>query len=121
MSSEFRRAKRRKVERGFPGADIIMAELADGPKRRRVGLAITGKLPAREGALVFAGDAKVGVVTSGGFAPSLDVPIAMAYVEAAHAADGTMLTIDVRGRRLEAMVVPMPFKAKNYVREGAAA
>ena len=114
-------SKRRKVERGFPGADIIMAELADGPKRRRVGLAITGKLPAREGALVFAGDAKVGVVTSGGFAPSLDVPIAMAYVEAAHAADGTMLTIDVRGRRLEAMVVPMPFKAKNYVREGATA
>ena len=114
-------SKRRKIELGFPGAGAIMAELLDGPARRRVGMTVAGKLPAREGALVFAGDAQVGVVTSGGFAPSLEAPIAMAYVDAAHAGDGTELTIDVRGRRLAATVVPMPFRRKNYVREGAPA
>ena len=114
-------SKRRKVELGFPGADIIMAELHDGPARRRIGLSVAGKLPAREGAHVFAGDVNIGVVTSGGFAPSLEAPIAMAYVDAGFAADGTALTIDVRGRRLDATVVSMPFKAKNYVREGATA
>jgi aminomethyltransferase len=114
-------SKRRKLERGFPGADRIMAELFDGPARRRVGLAVEGKLPAREGAAVFVGDAHVGTVTSGGFAPSLGAPIAMAYVAAAHAADGTPLEIEVRGKRLAATVVPMPFKPKNYVRaEGEA-
>ena len=113
-------SKRRKTDLGFPGAAIIMDELLHGAARRRVGLAVAGKLPAREGALVFAGDSQIGVVTSGGFAPSLEAPIAMAYVEAAHAADGTALAIEVRGRRLEAKVVAMPFKDKNYVREGVA-
>jgi aminomethyltransferase len=115
-------SKRRKLERGFPGADIIMGQLLDGPARKRVGLLVDGKLPAREGALVFAGDIQVGIVTSGGFAPSLGVPIAMAFVATAHAADGTALEIEVRGKRLAATVTPMPFKPKNYVRaEGAAA
>jgi aminomethyltransferase len=109
-------SKRRKLERGFPGADLVMAELLDGPAKKRVGLAVEGKLPAREGAEVYAGDVRVGTVTSGGFSPSLGTPIAMAYVAAAHAADGTALSIDVRGRRLVAKVVPMPFKPKNYVR-----
>jgi aminomethyltransferase len=94
-----------------------MAQLLDGPERLRVGLALEGKLPAREGAPVFAGDVEVGVVTSGGFAPSLGAPIAMAYVAADHAADGTALSINVRGKLLPAVVVPMPFKTKNYVRE----
>ncbi|WP_424022210.1 glycine cleavage system aminomethyltransferase GcvT [Polymorphobacter fuscus] len=114
-------SKRRKLERGFPGAERVMDELFNGAARRRVGLAVAGKLPAREGAAVFVGDTAVGVVTSGGFAPSLEAPIAMAYVDTAHAADGTALTIEVRGRRLDATVVPMPFKPKNYVREGAVA
>ncbi len=109
-------SKRRKTEGGFPGAAIIMDQLLNGPARRRIGLAVDGKLPAREGAEVFAGDAKVGTVTSGGFAPSVGAPIAMAYVGTAHAADGTALAIEVRGRRLPATVVPMPFVAKNYVR-----
>jgi aminomethyltransferase len=110
-------SKRRKLERGFPGAERVMAQLFDGPARLRVGLALDGKLPAREGALVFAGETQVGVVTSGGFAPSIGAPIAMAYVAAGHAGDGTALTIEVRGKRLPARVVPMPFKTKNYVRE----
>ena len=73
-------SKRRKTELGFPGANIIMAQLLDGPPVKRVGLAVDGKLPAREGAEVYAGSAKVGTVTSGGFAPSLGVPIAMAQI-----------------------------------------
>lgn len=114
-------SKRRKLEAGFPGADHLRAQLHDGAARRRVGLAVAGKLPAREGAKVFVGDIVIGTITSGGFAPSLDAPIAMAYVATAHAADGTAVEIEVRGRRLSAIVVPMPFKAKNYVREGAVA
>jgi aminomethyltransferase len=114
-------SKRRKLEGGFPGAARILDQLLNGAARRRVGLAVEGKLPAREGAPVFAGDVQVGVVTSGGFAPSVGAPIAMAYVALAQAADGTPLEIEVRGRRLSASVVPMPFKPKNYVREGARA
>jgi aminomethyltransferase len=114
-------SKRRKLEGGFPGAAVIMDQLHNGAARRRVGLAVDGKLPAREGAAVFAGDTQVGVVTSGGFAPSVGAPIAMAYVATGHADDGTALEIEVRGRRLSATVVPMPFKPKNYVREGARA
>ena len=109
-------SKRRKAEGGFPGAALLLRQLLDGPARRRIGLAIDGKMPAREGALVFAGDTQVGVVTSGGFAPSVGAPIAMAYVATAHASDSTRLEIEVRGRRLAATVVPMPFKPKNYVR-----
>lgn len=115
-------SKRRKLERGFPGADIIMAQLLDGAQRKRVGLAIEGKLPAREGATVFAGGAPIGTVTSGGFSPSLGAPIAMAYVDPRFGADGTAVEISVRGKFLMATVVPMPFKPKNYVRaEGASA
>jgi aminomethyltransferase len=109
-------SKRRKAEGGFPGAARILKALLDGPARKRVGLKLEGRQPAREGAEVFAGDAKVGVVTSGGFGPSVGAPVAMAYVLSAHAADGTTLEIEVRGKRLTAQVVPMPFHQKNYVR-----
>lgn len=114
-------SKRRKAEGGYPAADLLMAQLLEGPARKRIGLLLDGKLPAREGAAVYAGQTQVGTVTSGGFAPSLQAPIAMAYVDAAHAADGTALDIEVRGKRLAAKVVPMPFKPKNYVREGGVA
>ncbi len=109
-------SKRRKIGGGFPGADVILGQLHDGAARRRVGLAVEGKLPAREGAIVFAGSEAVGVVTSGGFAPSVGAPIAMAYVASPHAGDGSTLEIEVRGKRLAATVVPMPFRPKNYVR-----
>ena len=109
-------SKRRKAEGGFPGAARILGGLLDGPARKRIGLKPEGRQPAREGAEVFSGDRKVGVVTSGGFAPSVGAPIAMAYVEAALSADGTALEIEVRGKRLAATVVPMPFHQKNYVR-----
>jgi aminomethyltransferase len=73
-------------------------------------------MAAREGALVFAGEHQVGVVTSGGFSPSLERPIAMGYVEATHAALGTDLEIDLRGRRITAAVVAMPFVPHRYFR-----
>jgi aminomethyltransferase len=109
-------SKRRRSEGGFPGAERILRELADGPARQRVGFRVDGRLPAREGAEVFAGGEPVGRVTSGGFAPSVDGPIGMALVESRAAAVGTALEIEVRGRRLAAAVVAMPFWAKNYVR-----
>jgi len=112
--------KRRRTEGGFPGADRILKYLADGAPTKRVGLALEGRLPAREGAEIFAGDVKVGTVTSGGFAPSVGAPIAMGYVDAAHAAVGTRLEIEVRGKRLAATVAPMPFVPHRYVRKGAA-
>ena len=71
------------------------------------------------GAAVYAGETAVGRVTSGGFSPTLGHPIAMAYVAAAQAAPGIALSIEVRGRRLDAVVVPLPFVPHRYHRQGA--
>ncbi len=111
--------KRRKAEGGFPGAERIQRELADGTSRKWVGLALEGRMAAREGADVFAGSDKIGKITSGGFSPTLGHPIAMAYVENVHAAHGTELEIEVRGKRLPARVVPTPFVPHRYHRKGA--
>ncbi|MGB3167196.1 MAG: glycine cleavage system aminomethyltransferase GcvT [Alteraurantiacibacter sp.] len=108
--------KRRRTEGGYPGAERINSEIVDGTLRRWVGLTLEGRLPAREGAEVFAGEHKVGVVTSGGFSPSLETPIAMAYVAADHAAEGTALDIEVRGKRLPATVTKTPFVPHRYHR-----
>ena len=113
-------SKRRRAEGGFPGAATILKYLADGAPTKRVGLAVEGRLPAREGAEIFACDVQVGTVTSGGFAPTVGAPIAMGYVDAAYAAIGTSLEIEVRGKRLAATVAPMPFVPHHYVRKGAA-
>ncbi len=112
-------ARRRRQAGGFPGHARIAEILARGPSRRRVGLSLEGRLPAREGAPVFAGEEEVGRVTSGGFSPTLGHPIAIAYVAAAHAAPGTRLTLEVRDRRLDAAVVPLPFVPHRYHRPGA--
>ncbi|MBC2665002.1 glycine cleavage system aminomethyltransferase GcvT [Novosphingobium flavum] len=109
-------SKRRRAEGGFLGADPVLAALADGTYAQRVGLALEGRQAAREGALVMSGDAEVGRVTSGGFSPSLGRPIAMAYVAADKAAEGTALEIEVRGKRLPAKVVTMPFVPHRYFR-----
>ena len=116
----FALAQRRRREGGFPGHARIMAALAHGPKRRRVGLVLDGRMAAREGAVVLVGETPVGAVTSGGFAPSLGYPIAMAPLDVAHTAPDTALTIDVRGRRIAARVVPMPFVTHRYHRKGVA-
>ncbi|MCT2559624.1 glycine cleavage system aminomethyltransferase GcvT [Tsuneonella sp. YG55] len=112
-------SKKRREEGGFPGAERILKLLADGAPTRRVGLALEGRAAAREGAKVFSGDSEVGTVTSGGFSPTLGHPIAMAYVDAAQAAKGTELELEVRGKRLPARVVPMPFVPHRYFRKGA--
>ncbi len=108
--------KRRRSEGGFIGAERVLRELADGTAQVRVGLSLAGRQAAREGAEVYAGGDKVGVLTSGGFSPTLGHPIAMAYVNRAQAASGTALEIDVRGKRLAATVVPMPFVPHRYHR-----
>ena len=109
--------KRRRTEGGFPGAQRIQAELAEGPARRRVGLLPEGRAPAREGAAITTPDGRVvGKVTSGGFGPTVGGPIAMGYVEAAMAAPGTELALVVRDKALPAKVVPMPFAPHRYVR-----
>jgi aminomethyltransferase len=105
-------------EGGFPGADVILAQLEGGASRRRVGLRAEGRAPVREGAALFedAGETSVGTVTSGGFGPSLNAPVAMGYVPT-HSADiGHKLFADVRGQRLPLQVAPMPFVTNTYKR-----
>lgn len=110
-------ARRRRAEGGFPGHTRILERLANGPTRRRVGLLLEGRMAAREGATVFAGDTPVGQVTSGGFSPSLGQPIAMALIATAATHD---LTIDLRGRRIPAQITPLPFVPHRYHRKGDA-
>jgi aminomethyltransferase len=112
----FALSKKRREGGGYLGHDPVMEAFNNGPATKRVGLKLEGRMPAREGAEVFAGDTKVGVVTSGGFSPTLGQPIAMAYVDAGHAAEGTALTCKVRSRELPATVSPMPFVAHKYFR-----
>ena len=110
-------SRRRREEGGFPGAARIQQELAQGVTRQRVGLALNGKAPAREGAdIADSQGALVGRVTSGGFSPSLGRPIAMGYVPPALAAPGTALSLIVRGKPLAAHVVALPFVPNRYHR-----
>ncbi|MDP4595045.1 MAG: glycine cleavage system aminomethyltransferase GcvT [Beijerinckiaceae bacterium] len=107
--------KRRREEGGFPGAARIQRELKDGPARRRIGLLLEGRQPAREGAEIATVDGRIiGTVTSGGPSPVLGCPIAMGYVETPHAGKGTPLHVMVRGKPLAARVVPMPFVPSRY-------
>jgi aminomethyltransferase len=110
-------APRRRAGGGFPGAERIAGELASGPRRRRVGIRPEGRAPAREGtAILAAPDAPVGTVTSGGFGPSVDGPVAMGYVVAERAGVGTRVLLMVRGKALPAAVAPLPFVAHRYAR-----
>ncbi|HSF95078.1 MAG TPA: glycine cleavage system aminomethyltransferase GcvT [Thermohalobaculum sp.] len=104
---------------GFPGADRILDELANGAARRRVGLLPEGRAPVRGGTDLFAAenDANpVGTVTSGAFGPSLGAPMAMGYVPTALAATGTRLFAEVRGKKLPVTVAAMPFVKPGYKR-----
>jgi aminomethyltransferase len=114
--------KRRRVDGGFAGAMRIMAELENGPVEKRVGFEIEGRQPVREGALVLDGEGnEVGRITSGGFSPSLQRPIAMGYVAAPVADAGTALKLEQRGKLFDARVAPMPFVPHRYHRKGASA
>ncbi|MCK9993045.1 MAG: aminomethyltransferase [Alphaproteobacteria bacterium] len=110
-------SKRRREAGGFPGSTIIQAQIKDGPKRLRVGIRPEGRAPAREGTIILdANNAEIGHVTSGTFSPTLNAPIAMGYVAASHAADGSPINLMVRGKPLAAHVVPMPFIPKRFHR-----
>ena len=104
---------------GFPGADKILSQLEKGAPRRRVGLRPEGRAPVREGAALFADAAsteQIGAVTSGGFGPSLNAPVAMGYLPTPQAALGGTVFAEVRGQRLPLRVAPMPFVANTYKR-----
>src|SRR4051812_2933652 len=104
---------------GFTGADKILGELANGALRKRVGLQPVGRAPVREGALLFTNSddsIPAGRVSSGGFGPSINAPLAMGYLPTAHAAIGTQVFAEVRGQRLPLRVTAMPFVPNTYKR-----
>jgi aminomethyltransferase len=104
---------------GFPGAQRILDELANGALRRRVGLRPQGRAPVRAHAALFRdefGAATIGTVTSGGFGPSLDAPVAMGYVSTRCAQPGTPIFAEVRGKRLPVTVGELPFVTPHYKR-----
>jgi aminomethyltransferase len=107
--------KRRKITWDFPGGAVIRDQILTGPPRLRVGIRPDGRAPARAGTTIAGRDGTgAGLVTSGGFSPSLNAPIAMGYVRRDLAADGTRLSLLVRGKALPATVVPLPFVSHRY-------
>ena len=109
--------KRRRAEGGFPGARRIQDALANGPSRVRVGVRPDGRALAREGTEIVSSDGgRLGIVTSGGFGPSVGGPIAMGFVDPAHAAVGTPVNLMVRGKPLAARIAALPFHRHAYYR-----
>ena len=104
---------------GFPGADAILPQFEKGASRRRAGLRPEGRAPVREGAMLFSDSASsepIGKVTSGGFGPSLNAPVAMGYLPTPLSAPGTRIFAELRGQRLPLQVAPMPFVPNTYKR-----
>ncbi len=102
---------------GFPGEAVILDQLDNGAERRRVGIRPLGRAPVREGAeLVDASGEPAGAVTSGGFGPTVDAPVAMGYVSVRHAASGTRLLARVRNREIEVEVTSPVFVETHYAR-----
>jgi aminomethyltransferase len=107
--------KRRRAAWDFPGAAAIRDQLENGAARHRVGIRPDGRAPARAQTDIVADDGSAaGIITSGGFSPTLNAPVAMGYVRKDLAADGTALHLIVRGKNLPARVVPMPFVPHRY-------
>jgi aminomethyltransferase len=113
-------SKSRREKGDFHGAGRILGALEDGAAQKRVGFAIDGKLPVREGAQIFDGNEAIGFVTSGGFAPSVGAPIAMGYVASRFSDEGTTVEAEVRGKRVPMKVTKMPFIPNGYHRKGVA-
>jgi aminomethyltransferase len=109
--------KRRKTSWDFPGGLVVRDQLDNGPIRRRVGIKADGRAPARAQTTIIADDGtEAGIITSGGFGPSVNGPVAMGYVRKDLAADGTRLALIVRGRSIPATVTPLPFTPHRYSR-----
>jgi aminomethyltransferase len=105
---------------GFPGADVILRQLADVAPRRRVGLKVEDRVPVRGGARLYADEisaSTIGIVTSGGFGPSVQAPIAMGYVDRNSATTGKRIFGEVRGKRIALQVCDLPFLPHRYKRD----
>ena len=114
-------SKRRRADGGFAGAMRILAEIENGPAQKRVGFDVDGRQPVREGALILDGEGnELGKITSGGFSPTLQRPIAMGYVATPFAEAGIKLKLEQRGKLFDATVAAMPFVPHRYHRKGAA-
>jgi len=110
-------AKRRREEGRFPGAAVILRQLAEGASRRRVGVRPSGRVPARAHAAVLdAAGRRIGEITSGGFGPSVAGPVAMGCVEAPSGEPGTPLQVVVRDKPMPAEVAALPFVPHRYYR-----
>ncbi len=106
-------------EGDFPGADIILRQLAKTAPRKLVGLRPEGRAPMRAGTLLYADETAanpIGQITSGGFGPSLQAPISMGYVPLGRATPDTQLMAELRGRRLPVTVTALPFRPATYKR-----
>ena len=102
---------------GYPGAHVIDAQLAHGASRKRVGLISSERMPVREGAKVVTADGtELGVVTSGSLGPSINQPVALAYVATSHTAIGSEVWALVRDKRVRMTVTPLPFVPNGYYR-----
>ncbi|MFA7305424.1 MAG: glycine cleavage system aminomethyltransferase GcvT [Hyphomicrobium sp.] len=109
--------KRRRASGGFPGAERILREMTGEPERVRVGLQPTGRIPARDGTEIRSkAGSKIGVITSGGYSPTLKRPIALGYISADYANVDTPVDVMVRGEPLDAKVVALPFVPHAYKR-----
>ncbi len=110
-------SKARRERGDFPGADRILRELKEGVPSKRVGIRPLGRAPAREGTEIQNADGEtIGVVTSGGFGPTVNGPVAQGYVDTTYAKAGTPLKLIVRGKALEAEVATLPFVPAKYKR-----
>lgn len=104
---------------GFPGADVILGQIASGAETKRVGLLPEGRAPMREGVELFAStddSAPIGKITSGGFGPTVGGPVAMGYLPASHAAPDTLIFGELRGKRQPLRVTKLPFTPANFKR-----
>ena len=108
-------SKRRRQKGGFIGEDRVLREIEEGPTRRRVGILPEGKATAREHTknMNLQGD-QIGKITSGGFGPTINGPIAMGYVKTDHSAVGTEVILMVREKEVKASIVKLPFTAHRY-------
>ncbi len=108
--------KSRREQANFPGAETILNQISNGAAQKRVGIQPLDRAPAREGTEIYAGEKQIGIITSGGFGPSVEAPVAMGYVDSEFAKTGTELTLMVRGKPRAARVAKLPFVAHRYKR-----
>lgn len=108
-------SKKHKSERSFLGSEIVLKQIKDGTKKKRVGIK-PEKIIAREGSKIFVNNEEVGVITSGGFGPSVNGPIAMGYIKTEFAEIGNDVDLEVRGKKHKAKIHTLPFYKKSYVK-----